>query len=220
MRKNKINIEEKKSKEYDWRKIIGLLGAIIFLISVFSYLFCSDKEVQYIDTVVRTDKTLNDTLSVFYILSYSTDNEFIVGQPVNIEAYILFNNEEAYNKYKLHTTDVKLFISGTAPSQSSTNWFESSVINIFETTEPLRKELQYPLVIDNHLKGTGDVIFQESGTQEVFVIEGVSKTPISSINISPRTIGYEIKNNKYFILVALFGIILSFYSLIKNKHQL
>ena len=133
MKKNKIDIKKEKSKEYDWWKTIGYLGAIIFLCSAIFYLFCTDSEVHYSEYVVFLDETLNDTPAVWYFLSYSTNNEFIVGQQVHIEAYILFTNEQAYNKFKPDNKNVDLFISGAAPPKSGTNWFESSVIKITET---------------------------------------------------------------------------------------
>ena len=202
----------------NWKNYFSILGAIIILISSFIFLFCTDKEIHYIDKVVFTDKTLNDTPSVFYIISYSTDNEFTVGKTVHIETYILFLNEQSYNKFKQHTKTVDLFISGTAPSESNTNWFENYIIKITETNEPLRKELQVPYVFDKYLKGTNDIVFQESGTQEVYTYDQTgAKVHISNINILPRTIDYEIKNNKYTIFLAIIVIIISFLSIIIRK---
>lgn len=206
---------------YNWQNIFSILGAIIFLISAGYFLFFTDNEVHYIDKAISTDKTLNNTPSVFYVLSYTANNEFTVGQTVYIEAYILFINEQAYNKYKQHTDEkVKLFITGTAPSDSRANWFEDYIIEISDTDEPLRKELQAPYIFDKYLKGMNEVVFQESGTHEIYTLNTTgNKFPLSNINISPRTINYEIKNNKYTIFLSLIGIIISFLSIIIRVPQ-
>ena len=183
----------------------------------------------------------------FYIfVSSTTENEFIVGQPIHIESYILFTDDQSYSDFKNNTVEIGgekinlimgsvspfetiffttnaqsygkllLIISDASPVDNS-NWFTSSVILLSESNEPLREELKSAYTSDKYLKGETDVIFHQSGIHEIYTFSDGKKVHISTINISPRTIGYELKSNNWTILFALFGIGLAFLSLLKKN---
>ena len=211
-------VKEKKIKKYNWQRIFSVLGAIIILCSGGFYLFFTDNVVQYTEYVAFPDQTHNNTPAYWVFLSYTTKNEFIVGQPIHIESYILFTDEQSYKDFNPKKKEVDLYIPSASPTKNDASWFEGSMIKISETTDPLKKELQVPFVIEKHLKGTTYVIFRQSGTNEIFTLSSTNgtKIPISNINISPRTVGYELKNNKLNILFALIGIVFSLLGQIKN----
>ena len=214
--KEKMKNKEKKLKKNDIYRIVGLLGILLLICSVFYYLFYTDTEIQFYDYVTFNDPVTN-TPNFHFFVSLATENEFIVGQPIHIESFILFTDNQSYDEFKNSSETVLLFISGASPAEDGNNWFESSVIKFSETNDPLREELKVPFIVDKYLKGTTDVIFHQSGSHQIFTLSNGTKIPISQINISPRTVGYELKNNKIAILLALFGILLSFIGLKKSR---
>lgn len=190
-------------------RYVGLLGVLALIFSGIIFLFYSDTEIEYHEYRLFTDPVTN--MPLFWIfVSYTTENEFIVGQPVHIESYILFTDNQSFDDFKKKTGLVYLIISGASSEEGSNNWFNSGNLIFSETKDALREELKAPYIIDTFLKGTTDVIYYQSGSQEIFTLSNGTKVPISMINISPRTVGYELKNNKLTVFLALFGILLSY----------
>lgn len=226
-------------------RYVGFLGVIILISSGTLYLFYSDTEIEYHDYTPFLDPV--STTPDFYIfVSSTTENEFIVGQPIHIESYILFKDDQRYNDFEKNTKKIggekiNLIVKSVSPFETiffttnaqsygkllliisdaspvdNANWFTSSVILISESNEPLREELKSPYISDKYLKGETDVIFHQPGIHEIYTFSNGTKVPISTINISPRTVGYELKSNKWTILVALIGIGLAFLSLLKKN---
>ena len=228
------------------RKNLGLSIALILIVgSGAYYLFLTDTETEYHDRATFPNPVTN-TPSYYIFVSSVTKNEFIVGQTIHIEAYILFTDNQSYNYFEKNiveiggekinlimgsvppfetiffTTDAQsygklLLIVSDASPVADTNWFTSPVILISETNEPLREELKSTYITDKYLKGETDVIFHQSGIHEIYTFSNGIKVPISKITISPRTVGYELKSNKWTVIFALIGIVLAFLSIFKKK---
>ncbi|MFZ3169532.1 MAG: hypothetical protein WA130_18115 [Candidatus Methanoperedens sp.] len=147
---------------------------------------------------------------IIFLFYSDTENEFIVGQPIHIESYILFTDNQSYDDFKNKTGLIFLIFSGATSAEDFNNWYNSGILKFSETNDALREELKAPYVIDTFLKGTTDVIYHQSGSHEIYTLSNGTKVPISMITVSPRTVGYELKNNKLTVLLALFGILLSY----------
>lgn len=226
-------------------KKVGFLGVLIVIFSGTYYLFCTDTEIEYHNYATFPDPVT--MIPDYYIfVSAVTENEFIVGQPIHIESYILFADDESYNDFQKNTVQIggekiNLIIGSVSPYETiffttnaqsygkllliisdaspvdDTNWFTSSVILISESNEPLREELKSVYISDKYLKGETDIIFHQSGVHEIYTFSNGTKIPISEITISPRTIEYELKNNKETMFIALIGLGLAFFSLFKKN---
>lgn len=226
-------------------RYLGLLGVLILILSGIHYLFFSDTIIEHHDYASFPDP-VTKTPNYYIFVSSTTENEFIVGQPIHIESYIVFADDQSYNNFKKNTPEIGgekinlimenyfpfetiffttndqtygklILIISDASRIDDTNWFMDSVILISESNEPLGKELKSAFISEKYLKGETDVIFHQSGVHEIYTFSNGTKVPISTINISPRTIGYELKSNKETMLFALIGIGLAFLSLLKKK---
>ena len=214
------NISKNSKYSLQWvKKILGILGillTIVFITTSTYYLFCTDEMIQFHEVFM-----VNDNPDIILFLSYSTENEFMVGQPVNIESYMVFRNEQLYENF-VKNNIFHIFVLGAESTTNDSNWHKSSSFTISETNEPLRKEIQSKEYVDKHLEGNAEFVFDQSGTHDVSAFlynktnEAVMRMPLSKINIQPRTIGYEIKNNRFNILIALITIMFAFVSLFLN----
>lgn len=221
------NISEDSKYSLQWvKRVLGILGillTIVFFITSTCYLFSTDEMIQFHEVFM-----INNNPDINLFLSYSTKNEFIVGQPVNIESYMVFRNEQLYDDF-IKNNIFHILVLGAKSNINDSNWYKSSSFTISETNEPLRKEIQskenlYPITmyLDKHLEGNAEFVFDQSGTHDVSAVlynktNGAgTRMPLSKINIQPRTIGYEIKNNRYNILIGLITIMLAFVSFFLN----
>ena len=224
-------------------RAMGVLGVLILILSGTYYLFYTDNEIEYHDYTAFPDP-VTMTPDFYIFVSYTTENEFIVGQPIHIESYIVFTDDQSYNDFENNTVEIggekiNLIMGSVSPFETvffttnaqsygkllliisdaspvdNINWFTSSVILISESNEPLREELKSAYTSEKYLKGETDIIFHQPGIHEIYTFSDGKKVPISTINISPRTVGYELKSNNGTLLFALFGIVLAFLSLLK-----
>lgn len=226
-------------------RYVGFFGVFLLIVSGIYYLFYSDTEIEYHD-YAQFPNPVTKTPGYFIFISSTTENEFIVGQPIHIESYILFADDQRYNDFENNTVEIggekiNLIMENVSPFETiifttnaqshgkilliisdaspvdNINWFTSSVILISESNEPLTEELKSAYISEKYLKGETDVIFHQPGIHEIYTFSNGTKVPISTINISPRTVGYELKSNKWTILFTLIGIGLAFLSLLKKN---
>lgn len=227
--------------------IVGISAFGIVVIVGIYYLFFSDKIIEH--HAFEVVSGLEDSKPMYYIhISSSTKNEFVVGQPIHIEAHLLFTNDKTYKEFIESSPDINgegvNFITGmvspfkkesiffeTSNKSSAklviivsdaslveeTNWFLSPVILMSETSNLLRKELKSSFVSNKHLRGETDVVFHNAGIHEFFTFSNGKKVPISTINVSSRTIGYEFKRHKWAFFFALIGLGIAFLSLLIKK---
>lgn len=204
-------------KNLNWQKAFGLFGVIIFF-SLGVYSFCSSEDVQVVNYATFSQAMPENGPMYNFIISFTTKDEFIAGQSIHVDAYVLFTNEDLYNDQDPNNRSILVFAEGAVPSKSEDRWFESAVIQLSETKEPINKNLKdFPAFTDKYLVGSSDVVFQTHGSHEVYTLSNGKKVPLTTINISPRTSGYDIINNRRSTSLALIAISFTLFSFILEK---
>lgn len=220
---------------------ISSLG-IIVLVGIY-YLFFSDKTIEHhayevisdsgdlkpkyyihISSSTKNEFVVGQKIHINAHLLFTNDEAYkefietspdINGESINFITGMVspFKKESVFFETNNKSLGKLVIIISDASSLVGDNWFLSPVILMSQTDDLLRKELKTDFVSNSHLKGEADLVFHNAGVHDIYTFSNGKKLPISTINISPRTVGHEFKRHKWAFFIALIGLGLAFLSL-------